>query len=97
MKTFYELKEAIQQGKLYKLGGGDILPLVKALKDNISVEVRDAKKQNKTVTLETSDDGAIVKYKKGRNTQTEKVAGIMPAIKAATKFLNSKEMVYKEL
>ena len=48
MKTFYELKEAIQQGKLYKLEDGDILPLVKALKDNISVEVRDAKKQNKT-------------------------------------------------
>jgi len=75
----------------------DIAPLVLALKDNISVELKDPKNNNLLVTMQTTDDGVQVKYKTGRNTKVGTEKSPMPAIKSAVKFLKAKELAFREL
>jgi len=75
----------------------DIAPLVLALKDNISVELKDPKNNNLLVTMQTTDDGVQVKYKTGRNTKVGTERSPMPAIKSAVKFLKAKELAFREL
>ena len=75
----------------------DIAPVVLALKDNISVELKDPKNNNLLVTMQTTDDGVQVKYKTGRNTKVGTERSPMPAIKSAVKFLKAKELAFREL
>lgn len=90
-----EVKEATTAFKA--LSNGDIAPLLNALKKNISVELKDPKNASLIVTMQTTDNGIEVKYKKGPNSKKETEKSSMAAIKAAKKFLKAKELSYREL
>ncbi|MDA8977422.1 hypothetical protein N9F71_00210 [bacterium] len=95
------IKRLVEQQELNEkftlLKDKDIAPLVLALKDNISVELKDPKNNNLLVTMQTTDDGVQVKYKTGRNTKVGTEKSPMPAIKSAVKFLKAKELAFREL
>ena len=95
------IKRLVEQQELNEkftlLKDKDIAPLVLALKDNISVELKDPKNNNLLVTMQTTDDGVQVKYKTGRNTKVGTERSPMPAIKSAVKFLKAKELAFREL
>jgi len=95
------IKRLVEQQELNEkftlLKDKDIAPLVLALKDNISVELKDPKNNNLLVTMQTTDDGVQVKYKTGRNTKVGTERSPMPAIRSAVKFLKAKELAFREL
>lgn len=93
--TKQEVKEATTSFK--PLSNGDIAPVLNALKKNVSVELKDPNNSKLIVTMQTTDKGVEVKYKKGPNSTVETEKRIMSAIKAAKKFLKAKELVYREV